>query len=62
MLQAQAQQVKLRRSAITMEPMPAAERRIIHLALSENPDVMTRSTGDGENRKVVILLKRTSGL
>lgn len=50
-----AEQVKLRRSAITMEPMPADERRIIHLTLADNPDVTTHSIGEGENRKVVIL-------
>ena len=38
-----------------MEPMPADERRIIHLALADHPDVRTESIGEGENRKVVIL-------
>ncbi|NWF77419.1 MAG: protein jag [Chloroflexi bacterium] len=50
-----AEQVKSKRSAITMEPMPADERRIIHLTLADNPDVTTQSIGEGENRKVVIL-------
>lgn len=40
---------------ITLEPMSAADRRLVHLCLAEDPDVMTESTGDGENRKVVIL-------
>ncbi len=53
-----AEQVKSRRRAITLEPMPANERRIIHLALANHPDVTTRSMGEGENRKVVILLKQ----
>jgi len=53
-----AEQVKSRGRAITMEPMPADERRIIHLTLSDNPDVTTQSMGEGENRKVVILLKQ----
>jgi spoIIIJ-associated protein len=53
-----AEQVKSRRRAITMEPMPADERRIVHLTLADNPDVTTQSMGDGENRKVVILLKQ----
>jgi len=53
-----AEQVKLRRHAITLEPMPPSERRIIHLALADYPDVATHSIGEGENRKVVILLKR----
>jgi spoIIIJ-associated protein len=49
-----AEQVKSRRRAVPMEPMPANERRIIHLALADHPDVRTESTGEGENRKVVI--------
>jgi spoIIIJ-associated protein len=53
-----AEQVKSRRRAITMEPMPADERRIVHLTLADNPDVTTQSIGEGENRKVVILLKQ----
>ena len=53
-----AEQVKSRGRAITMEPMPADERRIVHLTLSDNPDVTTQSMGEGENRKVVILLKQ----
>ena len=54
-----AEQVKSRRRAITMEPMPADERRIVHLTLADNPDVTTQSMGEGENRKVVILLKQS---
>jgi spoIIIJ-associated protein len=53
-----AEQVKSRRRAITLEPMPADERRIIHLTLADHPDVTTHSLGEGENRKVVILLKQ----
>ncbi len=53
-----AEQVKSRRNAITMEPMPADERRIVHLTLADNPDVTTHSIGEGENRKVVVLLKQ----
>ncbi len=50
-----AEQVKSRRRAMPMEPLPADERRIIHLALADHPDVTTQSIGDGENRKIVIL-------
>jgi spoIIIJ-associated protein len=53
-----AEQVKSGRRAITMEPLPADERRIVHLTLADNPDVITQSIGEGENRKVVILLKQ----
>jgi len=39
----------------TLEPMPSAERRIIHIALREHPAVTTESTGEDPYRKVVIL-------
>ncbi len=52
-----AEQVKARRVPFSMEPMPAYERRIIHLALAENPYVTTQSVGLGEARKVVIVPK-----
>lgn len=42
----------------TLEPMPAAERRIIHLALRDHPAVFTESTGEEPYRKVVILPKK----
>jgi len=54
-----AEQVKSRRNSITMEPMPADERRIVHLTLADNPDVTTHSIGEGEDRKVVILLRQS---
>jgi len=53
-----AEQVKSRRRAITMEPMPADERRIVHLTLADDPDVTTHSIDEGEHRKVVILLRQ----
>ncbi|HUE99103.1 MAG TPA: RNA-binding cell elongation regulator Jag/EloR [Anaerolineales bacterium] len=40
-----------------LEPMPSAERRIIHIALRDHPDVKTESTGEEPYRKVVILPK-----
>ncbi|NLV74988.1 MAG: protein jag [Chloroflexi bacterium] len=52
-----AEQVKRTGNAVTLEPMPAHERRIIHLALHNDPDVYTESTGEDEERKVQILLR-----
>ena len=49
-----ADRVRQSRRPVTLEPMPAAERRIIHLALSEDQYVMTASVGQGDERKVVI--------
>jgi len=50
-----AEQVRTRGTPFTLEPMPAYERRIIHVALADHPDVTTESTGEGDLRKVVIL-------
>lgn len=55
-----AEQVKTKGTPFTLEPMPAYERRIIHLTLAEHPDVTTQSVGEGEARKVVILPKDNS--
>ena len=52
-----AEQVKVMGVPFTLEPMPAYERRIIHLALADQPDVTTQSVGEGEARKVIILPK-----
>jgi spoIIIJ-associated protein len=49
-----AEQVRTRNRPFTLEPMLAYERRIIHLALAEHPDVITESMGEGEARRVVI--------
>ena len=42
----------------TLEPMPSAERRIIHIALRDHPAVKTESTGEEPYRKVMILPKK----
>jgi spoIIIJ-associated protein len=47
--------------SVTLEPMPANERRVVHLALANHPAVATRSTGDKDIRKVVILPKARQG-
>jgi len=52
-----AEKVKVNKVPFTLEPMPAFERRIIHLALADHPDVSTQSTGVGETRRVVIVPK-----
>ncbi len=44
---------------VTLEPMPPAERRIIHLALREHPNVITQSVGEGDRRKVTIVPKKS---
>jgi len=44
--------------AVSLEPMPPHERRIIHLALRDHEKVTTESVGEGDRRKVVIFPKR----
>ena len=44
--------------SITLEPMSAADRRIIHTSLTNHSQVSTESTGIGESRKVTVLPKR----
>jgi spoIIIJ-associated protein len=53
-----AQQVRNYRRSIALEAMPPHERRIVHIALSESKDISTESIGEGDERRVVISLKR----
>lgn len=39
----------------SLEPMPANERRIIHIELRNDPNVNTLSVGEGDRRKVTIV-------
>jgi len=52
-----AEEVEASGESFALEPMPAYERRIIHIALADHAGVTTESTGVGETRKVVILPK-----
>lgn len=49
-----AYKVKKTRKNVVLEPMNPYERRIIHSALQNNPNVSTKSEGDEPYRKVVI--------
>jgi len=40
---------------IQLEAMPAVERRIVHMALLDNPRVRTQSVGVEPNRRIVVL-------
>jgi len=52
-----ADQVTNSGRAVSLEPMPPNERRVVHLALRDHPTVYTESSGDGERRKVNIVAK-----
>ena len=50
-----AERVEETGKMLQLEPMPALERRWIHLALRDNASVSTQSIGDEPNRRVVVL-------
>lgn len=43
---------------VTLEPMPAYERKIIHSRLQNNKKVTTESIGEEPHRKIIVELKR----
>jgi spoIIIJ-associated protein len=53
--QRMAEQVLKNGRKLTLEPMRAAERRIIHMELREHPAVTTESVGEEPYRKVTII-------
>ena len=52
-----ADEVKETGETASLDPMPAAERRIVHLALAEDADVETESAGEGHARRVQIVYR-----
>jgi len=52
-----AEKVKRLGKPYPLSPMSPEERRIIHLAVADDPLLRTESEGFGENRKVVIYPK-----
>jgi spoIIIJ-associated protein len=50
-----AQQTIERGRTLSLEPMPANERRIIHIELRDHSQVYTESVGEGDKRKVTIV-------
>ena len=57
MAQRAASEVRDRGEAVTLGVMPAAERRIIHLQLQDDPELKTESFGEGASRRVRILYR-----
>ena len=53
-----ADKVTRYRRNITLEPMNAYERHVIHAALQDHPDVTTFSTGTEPNRRIVVAYSR----
>ncbi len=44
-----------RQRTMELEPMPPHERRVIHMALRDHDEVVTRSVGEGDHRRVTIV-------
>jgi spoIIIJ-associated protein len=55
--QRMAEQVIKSGRKLTLEPMPASERRVIHMELRDHPAVTTQSMGEEPHRKITILPK-----
>ena len=53
-----AEKVKATGKVQTTRPLSAYQRRVIHLALQDDPDVQTRSSGEGALKHVVILRRK----
>ena len=49
-----ADEVREAQEPITLDAMPANERRLVHVALADDEDVRTYSIGEGDERRVVI--------
>ncbi|MFO0710864.1 MAG: KH domain-containing protein [Sandaracinus sp.] len=46
---------------VTLEPMPARDRRLIHLSLAKVTGVSTKSNGEGLGRRIQIIPARQTG-
>ena len=49
-----AEKAKKMHKPVPLEPMPASERRIIHMILVEDRDVYTKSYGEGQMRRLIV--------
>jgi spoIIIJ-associated protein len=49
-----AQQVIDTGEELRLKPMSPADRRVVHMALAEHPEVETESVGEGRGRRLVV--------
>jgi len=52
-----AEEVRMNKQPMELPPMKPFERRIIHMVLKDDPELITESLGEGEDRRVVIKSK-----
>ena len=50
-------EVKMNKSSLELSPMKPFERRIVHMILKEDSEVLTESTGEGNERRIIIKYK-----
>ncbi len=55
-----AQQASATRTAVELDPMTPVERKIVHEALKDDPEVETQSAGSEPNRYVVVLPRHSA--
>lgn len=60
MARREAKRAVQRGRVVTLEPMSARDRRVIHLSLAKFPGVSTRSEGEGMDRRIQIIPSRGS--
>ena len=53
------EKAKREHKPVRLEPMPARDRRVVHLALKEDPMITTRSAGEGLLRSIEIVPAET---
>ncbi len=49
-----AERARYFKSSVEADPMPAFERKIIHMYLEKEKDITTESKGEGRDRRIVI--------
>jgi spoIIIJ-associated protein len=59
MAQHAAERVRTTKVPFTFGPMSANERRVIHLTLTDEPDLHTESIGEGNARRLKVSMKTT---
>lgn len=48
------ERVRVEKRAVELKPMPSFDRRVVHTALAQFPDLRTESLGEGEQRYIVV--------
>jgi spoIIIJ-associated protein len=55
-----ARQVRSTSAAFVFGPMDASERRVIHMSLANEADLVTESVGEGNSRRLRVALRQTA--